>query len=386
MADETITTTDDDTATHPDRLLDVAVRAFPPRWRREYGDELLELSADLRSERAGQRLAEAAGLVRGGWAVRLRNRPPLRRWLAYRLLERPLPVRWHGWMRDDLEGRLLNLRLMAVRAFPVALIWAVLFGLSIGQGGGVDRSLVGPFAAIVAAAVIIDLSGWPARRLRRVMWTKSGYTADGSHYLVPPPPVADDLRSEVEFLPWGCRRHALAPVALPLGGWAMVTGLATMLGALSPDEPFRLGGLTARRDPNSPLDRPVVLAAIAAALALAALAGVVAGRLAGRRVLAAPAVTIHPLASLPVPVPVCTLAVSVVGACLTGAGAAGIWPDQAAAALGALGLAGGNVLVCLALVARHHHERLGRSVTLGDLTVGEQVVMLPVPAVTGSTR
>lgn len=76
----------------------------------------------------------------------------------------------------------------------------------------------------------------------------------------------------------------------------------------------------------------------------------------------------------------------VVGACLTGCGAAGIWPDQAATALGAIGLVGGNVLLCLALLARRHGERLGRPVTLGDLTVGERVVMMPVPAVRGSTR
>ena len=382
----TTTTTTTTTDARPDRLLDLGLRAFPPRWRREYGAELLELSADLRSERASHRLAEAAGLVRGGWAVRLRNRPPLRAWLAYRLLERPLPVQWHGWMRDDLEGRRLGLRLMALRAVPLLLIWAVLLGVSVRQGDGLDRSLVGPIAATVVVALIIDLTGWPARRLRRTMWTKAGYTADGSRYLVPPPPVADDLRSAAEFLPWGRPRHALAPLALPFGGWAVVAGLAAMLGATSPDEPFRLGALTARRDPNSPLDRPTVLFATAAALAVAAVAGVVAGRLAGRRVLAAPRSTIHALAVLSVPVPVYTAAVSVVGACLTGAGAAGIWPDQAATALGAIGVVGGSVLVCLALVARRHGERLGRPVTLGDLTMGEQVVMLPVPAVTGSTR
>jgi hypothetical protein len=326
------------------------------------------------------------GLVRGGWAVRLRNRPPLRAWLAYRLLERPLPLRWHGWMRDDLEGRLLGLRMVATRLLPLALIWAVLIGQTLRRGEGIDRTLVALWISMLVALVIATLSGRPARRLRRVMWTRSGYTADGAHYLVPPPPVADDLRSPAEFLPWGAPRHALAPIAVPLGGWAVVAGLATMLGAASPAGPFRLGGLTARRDPNSPLDRPVVIAATALALVLAALATIVAGRLANRRALAAPTVTIHARAVLPVPVPVYTVAVWVVGLSFAGAGAAGIWPDQAAIALGAVGLMGGAVLGRLALVARRHGERLGRPVTLGDLTVGEQVVMLPVPAVRGSTR
>lgn len=390
MTDEptTVTTTTGTTAAtgRPDRLLDLAVRAFPPRWRREYGDELLELNADLRSDRTSHRLAEVAGLVRGGWAVRLRNRPPLRLWLAYRFLERPLPARWHGWMRDDLEGRLLAWRLLAVRLFPLSLVWAVLTGESIGRGDGIDRTIVGLWLGLIVATAVAASGGWPTRRLRRIMWTRSGYTDDGTHYLVPPPPVADDLRSPVEFRPWGAPRHGLGPVALPFGAWSAVTGLAAMLGATAPAEPFRLGGLTARRDPNAPLDRPVVLAATAVALAVAALAALVLGRLASRRVLAAPTVTVHGLTALPVPPPVYAALVSVVGLCLTGAGYAGIWPDQAATALGAIGVVGGTVLVRLAAVARTHSSRLGRPVTLGDLTVGERAVMLPVLAARGSTR
>lgn len=391
MIDEPTTTTTNSTSTstterEADRLLDLAVRAFPPRWRREYGDELLELNADLQSERTSHRLAEAAGLVRGGWAVRLRNRPPLRLWLGYRFMERPLPVRWHGWMRDDLDGRLLAWRLLAVRLFPLSLVWAVLTGASIHRGDGIDRTIVGLWLGLIVAMAVAAVGGWPTRRLRRIMWTKAGYTEDGSHYLVPPPPMADDLRSPVEFLPWGAPRHALAPVALPFGAWAAVTGLAAMLGATAPAGPFRLGGLTARRDPNSPLDRPVVVAAIAGALVVAALAALVLGRVANRRVLGAPTATVHGLTALPVPPPVYTALVSAVGLCLTGAGFAGIWPDQAATALGAIGLVGGAVLVRLAVVARTHSSRLDRPVTLGDLTVGERAVMLPVLAATGSTR
>lgn len=385
--------TDDDTSTattaaisRPDRLLDLAVRAFPPRWRREYGDELLELNADLRSERTSHRLAEAAGLVRGGCAVRLRNHPPLRPWLAYRLMERPLPVRWHAWMRDDLQGRLLSWRLLAFRLFPLSLVWAVFTAESMRRGDGIDRTVVALWLAMLVVATIAAVAGWPARRLRRMMWTKSGYSDDGTRYLVPPPPLADDLRSPVEFLPWGAPRHALAPIALPFGAWAAVAGLASMLGAAAPAEPFRLGGLTARRDPNSPLDRPVALAALALALAVAALAALVLGRRANRRVLAAPAVTVHGLTALPAPPPVYTALVSAVGLCLAGVGFAGIWPDQAATALGAIGLVGGAVLARLAVVARTHGARLGRPVTLGDLTVGERAVMVPVLAATGSTR
>ncbi len=374
------------TATGPDRLLGLGVRAFPPRWRREYGDELLELTADLRSERTSHRLAEAAGLVRGGWAVRFRNRPPLRSWLAYRLMERPLPVQWHGWMRDDLEGRLLGWRLTAVRVFPLSLVWAILTAESVHRGDGFDRTIVALWLGMLVVVAVAAFAGWPTRRLRRIMWTRSGYSEDGTHYLVPPPPVADDLRSPVEFVPWGAPRHALAPVALPLGAWAVMVGLAAMVGATAPDAPFRVGGLTARRDPNSPLDRPLVLAAMALALVVATLAALAVGRLASRRVLAAPAVTVHGLTALPMPPPVYTALVSAVGLCLAGAGFAGVWPDQAATALGAIGLVGGAVLVRLAVVARAHSTRVGRPITLGDLTVGEQVVMLPVLAVTGSTR
>ena len=112
-------------AAGPDRLLALAALAFPLRWRREHGDELFELSAELRADGARHRLAEAADLVRGGWAVRLHGRPPVRRWLSYRMMERPLPPRWHGWMRDDLEGRLLGFRILG---FPGVARGAVLAG------------------------------------------------------------------------------------------------------------------------------------------------------------------------------------------------------------------------------------------------------------------
>ncbi|CAN5168667.1 hypothetical protein BH11ACT1_BH11ACT1_16650 [soil metagenome] len=50
-------------------------------------------------------VAAAFGLVRGGWATRWREHPPLRVYLGYRLYDRPIPVEYREWARDDIEGR-----------------------------------------------------------------------------------------------------------------------------------------------------------------------------------------------------------------------------------------------------------------------------------------
>ena len=367
-------------AAGPDRLLALAALAFPPRWRREHGDELFELSAELQADGARHRLAEAADLVRGGWAVRLRGRPPVRRWLSYRMMERPLPPRWHGWMRDDLEGRLLGFRILGARVWPVALSWLVVALASGRNGRGIDTWIAASWLSVGAVWVVVTLTGQPARRFRRQLWTKAGYSADGACYLVPPPPEPADLRVASIYRPWGVARKALAPVALPLGVWSIVGGTAALAGSTAPSGPFRLGPLRIDRDPNSPMTRPQVLVLAALALAVASLAVVVAGRLADRRVLAAPPDTVHPLMPLPVRAPVFAALVSVVGAAVTAAAIAGVWPDQVAAGSGAVAVVAGAVLVRLALVARRHTARLGRPVTLGDLTVGERVVMVPTPA------
>ena len=80
------------------------VRAWPIPDRTERGDEIVGTTLDLLPD--GQRrltMAMALNLVLGGLRARWRMRPPLWRWLFYRMGGR-LPSWWHRWMLNDLTG------------------------------------------------------------------------------------------------------------------------------------------------------------------------------------------------------------------------------------------------------------------------------------------
>ena len=85
--------------------------AYPRRWREVRGEELRALVIDLAGPDARRLSAHAAfDLVRGGWATRIREHPPLRTWLAYRMLDRRIPVAYRSWALDDIDGFLYPLR------------------------------------------------------------------------------------------------------------------------------------------------------------------------------------------------------------------------------------------------------------------------------------
>jgi len=67
------------------RSTELWMRAYPCRWREARGEELLGLVVDLAGPDARGLGARAAfDLVRGGWATRWREHPPLHTWLLYR--------------------------------------------------------------------------------------------------------------------------------------------------------------------------------------------------------------------------------------------------------------------------------------------------------------
>ena len=106
-------------------------RAYPRRWRAARGDELLGLLADLAAPGARRLdVRSALELVRGGWATRLRGRPPLGPWLQYRLFG-TRSLRDHlGWVADDIVGALFPLRqglptlLVVIIPIYVTRVWA----------------------------------------------------------------------------------------------------------------------------------------------------------------------------------------------------------------------------------------------------------------------
>ena len=93
-------------------------RAYPRRWREVHGDELLAVQQDVAlavAEATGapvpDRLGvdEIRGLLRAGWGLRWRERPPLWRWVLYRFGLR-LPARYWWWVADDIRGAFYSVR------------------------------------------------------------------------------------------------------------------------------------------------------------------------------------------------------------------------------------------------------------------------------------
>ena len=99
------------------------MRAYPRRWRHARGQELVDVVVDL-SGPGAQRLAPRAvfDLVRGGWATRSREHPPMYIWLLYRVFDRRIPVAYRSWALDDIDGFWYPMRRFLAGAWPVFAI------------------------------------------------------------------------------------------------------------------------------------------------------------------------------------------------------------------------------------------------------------------------
>jgi len=86
-----------------ERQVNRLVRSWPIPDRVERGDEIVGTTLDLVPDGATRiPVALALNLVMGGLSARWRMRPPLFRWLHYRMGGR-LPSRWHrGWSTISL--------------------------------------------------------------------------------------------------------------------------------------------------------------------------------------------------------------------------------------------------------------------------------------------
>ena len=171
------------TTREPSRALSLAVRAFPRRWRIEHGEEFLATAVELRA--AGLTpwgLRTVLDTVIAGFGVRLRTRPPLRHWLAYRFANRPVPSAWYGWMRDDLSSSWAGVRFLLLVEAPLLLLFVLQW--SMGRSGSM------PLVSIGASALLVLLAArYKTRQIRRRFYEKVGWAADGS---VPPPPGPGD--------------------------------------------------------------------------------------------------------------------------------------------------------------------------------------------------
>lgn len=153
---------------HCRRLL----RAYPPRFRERHGEELVGTMLDAAAPgRDRPPVRDVWDVIRSGLLFRLRDRPPVHRWLAYRLLGAGLPERWRWWVRDDVLGRGHALR---SHVGNVALMSLVLFALNLPS---IDP---GWLLTYVPATLVIGMIPIPPlnRAERRRILTKHGFTPD----------------------------------------------------------------------------------------------------------------------------------------------------------------------------------------------------------------
>ena len=113
-----------------ERSVEFWLRAYPLRWRAARSAEVAAVLADLAGPAPHRLDARAAlGLVRGGWATRWREHPPLGAYLRYRLVNWRLPAQFDGWVRDERAGHLIGLR---SEALPFLCFVTLVAG---GEGG-----------------------------------------------------------------------------------------------------------------------------------------------------------------------------------------------------------------------------------------------------------
>ncbi len=245
------------------------LRAYPRRWRTARGEEVLGLLADLAAPGTRRLDARSAvDLVRGGWATRGREHPPLGSWLAYRFFDRRLPAHL-PWVRDDLDGPFYPAR-MAGSAVALIIVLTVALDSLVEPSAGPDPASIGLMVGVWACAAVLAKASWRRRARER--------------HLVPRPGEPVRLGHLVRvFAP---RRRVAARAGLPwlAAGLTVLTG-ACITAAATARTTLRLEALPAAQGVgvNVELDGAVPRVAILVALALALGVGLVRAARARRR-------------------------------------------------------------------------------------------------------
>ena len=203
------------------------LRAYPRRWRRERADEVTALLADLAGPDATRLSAgTVVGLVRAGWATRLRTRPPLRHVLAYRLMDRRVPARYRGWVRDDIEAE-GSPAVVVLSVALVVVVVSVLIPLATGDRPHAPSGSTLP--ALFAMSMGILGRGSRVRRAR------------GRKHLVPE--AGEELTTETLLFGWVLRDRLTARGTAGLLTVGLATaGLAALAACLA--APSALGAVS----------------------------------------------------------------------------------------------------------------------------------------------
>jgi len=190
-------------------------RAYPRRWRATRAAELLGLLADL-AEPGARRLdaRSALDLLRGGWATRLRERPPFGPWLLYRLFGARSLQDHRPWVADDVAGLLFAAR----QSLPA--VW-MLVVIDLGRAlDGRQRLTEGVlFWVVVAAVLAFDVLVGSTRRY-----------AIERHLVVRP---GERVTAGTWVRVKGPRRRVTAGSALPWAAGAAVAGLVAGAAAVA---------------------------------------------------------------------------------------------------------------------------------------------------------
>jgi hypothetical protein len=176
-----------------ERQVRTLLRAWPVPDRIERGDEIAGTTLDLVSDDAGRvPFALALNLVIGGLRARWRARPPLWRWLGYRMGGR-LPTRWHRWMLNDLTSRGWRRRMLVSRlAFGLVALGLAftVVQLQFSHTGRWDLlMMLAPAVGFVAGTFLPYRAR--TRKDRQRLLARHGYSYSGQNLAPwPPPPWA----------------------------------------------------------------------------------------------------------------------------------------------------------------------------------------------------
>ncbi|MDH2424496.1 hypothetical protein [Sphaerisporangium sp. TRM90804] len=163
---------------HCERLVRLA---YPPRFWETRGGEVVGTLLDLAEPgRSRPSVATVVDVLRGGWLLRLRERPPLWHWLLFRLFGKRVPYAYRWWVRDDIRGRYFVLRLFLFSWITIYVPLTLTYGS--------DHDV----ASLMARAAVWALWGafvWVRRREhRRRLLAKHEFHPDGMPYPYALPP------------------------------------------------------------------------------------------------------------------------------------------------------------------------------------------------------
>jgi hypothetical protein len=160
-----------------ERRCRLLLRAYPRRYRETRGAEVLGTLLDLAEP--GQRSPsprDSFDVVRGGVLTRLREHPPFKQWLLYRVFGKRLPAEWRAWTRDDIFGWGLLLA-QAAQLLTCAALTGLALGVVANTGWNASRLLFFSALMIVSSGLAV-LAG--RRWLRREWLCRQGFHPDGS--------------------------------------------------------------------------------------------------------------------------------------------------------------------------------------------------------------